>query len=934
MSAEIQRLRDASEPSISWKHWGPYLSERQWGTVREDYSEGGNAWDYFTHDQARSRAYRWGEDGLAGISDAKQWLCFAIALWNGRDPILKERLFGLTNGEGNHGEDVKECYFYLDSTPTHSYMKYLYKYPYLYPYEDLVNQNRTRGRQDLEYELLDTGAFNENRYFDVFVEYAKEGPEDVLIQLTVYNRGPEEQELHLLPTLWFRNRWAADKQNGGCRMALETSNGRSVIVTDDPRGGRHYLYAEPGVPVLFTENETNTQRVFGQQNQHPYVKDGINDFVVNGRTEAVNPAQTGTKASVHHRLKIPAGGSQTVRLRLTRVAPADLKQAYGAAGDPFGRHFGDVMLSRLGQADEFYGIVIPSSVGADAANVMRQALAGMMWSKQYYYYDVDKWLDERGSHPYSSSHGMTTRNGSWHHMYNSDIISMPDKWEYPWFAAWDLAFHVLALTMVDAEFGKQQLDLMLREQYMHPNGQMAAYEWNFGDVNPPVHAWSTIFTYRLEKAKGTEDIRWLERSFQKLLLNFTWWVNRKDRSGRNVFEGGFLGLDNIGVFDRSAPLPTGGHLEQADGTAWMALFCENMFEIALELAQHDETYAGMAQKFAHHFLWIASAIVHLGDDTGMWDEEDGFFYDVLRTPDGKSERLKVRSLVGLLPLCAATCIEGNSFEKYPDTVEAYHRFLDARPELTAFIQDPRKPGKNGRVLASILNEERLRRVLAHLLDENEFLSPYGIRSLSRWHEQNPYVFRVGDQEFKVSYLPAESDSGMFGGNSNWRGPIWMPANILINRALLHYHQYYGDDLQVECPTGSGKMMNLFQVAQEIDRRLSAIFLRDPEGRRPVHGACEAFRDDPHWRDYVLFYEYFHGDNGAGIGASHQTGWTGTIARGMHLFALAGLAPEQFSEGEKLAYFQAAATRQANAAAELVAMPAESLVTGIGPEKLS
>ncbi len=639
---------------------------------------------------------------------------------------------------------------------------------------------------------------------------------------------------------------------------------------------------------------------------------------------------TGTKASVHHRLTIAPGGSQTVRLRLTRVAPAELKQAYGPADDPFGKHFGDIVQSRLAQADEFYGIVIPASVGADGANVMRQALAGMMWSKQYYYYDVDKWLDERGAHPYSPNCAGATRNGSWHHMYNADIISMPDKWEYPWFAAWDLAFHVLALTMVDSEFGKQQLDLMLQEQYMHPNGQMAAYEWNFGDVNPPVHAWSTIFTYRLEKAKGTGDIRWLERSFQKLLLNFTWWVNRKDRSGRNVFEGGFLGLDNIGVFDRSAPLPTGGHLEQADGTAWMALFCENMFEIALELAQHDETYVAMARKFAQHFLWIASAIVHLGDDTGMWDEEDGFFYDVLRTPDGKAERLKVRSLVGLLPLCAATCVDGNAFKKYPETVEAYHRFLDARPELTAFIHDPRKPGKDGRVLASILNETRLRRVLAHLLDENEFLSPYGIRSLSRWHEEHPYVFRVGDQEFKVSYLPAESDSGMFGGNSNWRGPIWMPANILINRALLHYHQYYGDDLQVECPTGSGRMMNLFQVAQEIDRRLSAIFLRDPSGRRPVHGACQAFQDDPHWRDHVLFYEYFHGDNGAGIGASHQTGWTGTIARGMHLFALAGLAPEKIIGGEKLAYFDAAA----EAAKDLVATPGESLMTGAGPDKLS
>jgi len=913
MNAEQIRLAEARGQKAPWKKWGPYLSERQWGTVREDYSEGGDAWNYFTHDQARSRAYRWGEDGLAGISDDKQRLCFALALWNGKDPILKERLFGLTNSESNHGEDVKEYYFYLDSTPTHSYMKYLYKYPQAaFPYADLVETSRRRGRQEMEYELIDTGVFDQDRYFDVFVDYAKESPEDILVQITVCNRGPEPAELHVLPTLWFRNQWSwhaisdrpslmlADGIPGekgdsphlperpeGCCAQMGTvpffPSGQSVVVAADPKLGQRYLYCEGDVPLLFTENETNTQRIFGVANRTPYVKDSINDYVVNGQAAAVNPEKKGTKVAAHYRLTVNPGQCRVLRLRLSDLAPVALAEANGEG--PLGSHFEEVIETRRQEADEFYAAVIPGSLDADAANVMRQALAGMLWSKQFYHYDVDKWLEERGSDPFKATRKAAPRNDHWHHMYNGDVISMPDKWEYPWYAAWDLAFHVLALTLVDPDFGKQQLKLMLRERYMHPNGQIPAYEWNFGDVNPPVHAWSTIFTYRLEKVqKGEGDKEWLKSSFQKMLLNFTWWVNRKDRSGRNVFEGGFLGLDNIGVFDRSAPLPTGGYLEQADGTAWMALFCQNMLEISVELAMTDSDYADMALKFCEHFLWIASAMTHLGQDTGMWDEEDGFFYDVLRLPNGQAQRLKVRSMVGLLPLCAATVFEGGLMAKYPELAERFQAFLDARPELSAAIHDPRKVGVAGRRLASILDETKLRRVLAKMLDENEFLSPYGLRSLSRCHADHPYVFHASGQEYRVSYLPAESDTGMFGGNSNWRGPIWMPVNALIIRALLQYYAYYGNDFTVECPTGSGRQINLYQVAEEISHRLASIFLRDHNNRRPVFGGTGKFQDDPHWRDCLLFYEYFHGDNGAGLGASHQTGWTGIVARAMHLFA--------------------------------------------------
>lgn len=904
MTAEHVRLVEARERAIPWKKWGPYLSERQWGTVREDYSEGGDAWNYFSHDQARSRAYRWGEDGLAGISDDKQRLCFAVALWNGKDSILKERLFGLTNSEANHGEDVKEYYFYLDSTPTHSYMKYLYKYPQAaYPYGDLIENNRRRGRQEFEYELIDTGVFDEDRYFDIFVEYAKESPEDLLIQISVHNRGPEPAEVHVLPTLWFRNEWSwSAGTNRPVLQQVEGTSAYGAIAANHPKLGDRYLYCEGTMPLLFTENETNTQRIFGVPNRTPHVKDSINSYLVQGQQDAVNPERKGTKASPHYRLTISPGGCQVVRLRLTNVSPADLGKTNGRQGGPFGSHFEEVLQSRKKEADEFYAAVTPPSLGADAANVMRQALAGMLWSKQFYHYNVDKWLEERGSDPFKPKRRAAPRNDSWHHMYNADVISMPDKWEYPWYAAWDLAFHVLALTQVDPDFGKGQLDLMLREHYLHPNGQIPAYEWNFGDVNPPVHAWSTIFTYRLDKGRqGEGDLDWLENCFQKLLLNFTWWVNRKDRTGRNVFEGGFLGLDNIGVFDRSAPLPTGGYLEQADGTAWMGLFCLNMLEIAIELAMTKPAYADMVIKFVEHYLWIASAMIHAGEDTGMWDEEDGFFYDVLRLPNGHAQRLKVRSMVGLLPLCAATTFEGDFGKKYPEILERFTWFLEARPELVAFIHDPRKPGHAGRRLGAILDETKLRRVLAKMLDENEFLSPHGLRSLSRYHADHPYVFRVGGQEYRVAYLPAESDTGMFGGNSNWRGPIWMPVNALIIRALLQYYSYYGNEFTVECPTGSGRQMNLYQVAEEISRRLASLFLKDQDGQRPVFGGTQKFQEDPHWRDCLLFYEYFHGDNGAGLGASHQTGWTGIIARLLHVFAT--VAPEQVLEGGKRAYFE-------------------------------
>jgi mannosylglycerate hydrolase MGH1-like protein len=870
--AEQQRLAAARDTSVPWRKWGPYLSERQWGTVREDYSDNGDAWSYFSHDHARSRAYHWGEDGLAGFCDDKQQLCFALALWNGKDPILKERLFGLTNAEGNHGEDVKEYYFYVDSTPTHSYMKWLYKYPQAaYPYNDLVETNRRRNRQEMEYELIDTGIFDDDRYWDVMAEYAKATPEDVLIRISVTNRGPEPATLHVLPTLWFRNTWAwwPDAPKRGLRQ-IPGPAGTAAIAASHGELGERWLFLEAGAPLLFTENETNSERLFGKPNATPFVKDGINDYVVRDRDGAVNPARTGTKAAAHHRLNVAPGESAVIRLRLTDQAPE-------AGRDPFA-DFGRTFDARRDEADAFYRALTPSGVSADMASVMRQAYAGMLWSKQHYFFDADRWLEEHGAGPFVSS-GRQVRNSDWVHMVNDDVISMPDKWEYPWYAAWDLAFHTIAFSMLDMGFAKQQLDLMLREVYLHPSGQIPAYEWNFGDVNPPVHAWATMYLYRLEQlTRGEGDLEFLKRSFGKLMANFGWWVNRKDRFGKNVFEGGFLGLDNIGVFDRSASLPTGGHLEQADGTAWMSLFCQNMLEMGMELAGYDRAFEDLAAKFVDHFLWIGYAMNKSGPD-GMWDEEDGFYYDLLRLPDGSATRLKVRSMVGLLPLCATTMFEPWQRERVPRLVSQVQERGKRMPELVRAIHPTGSsgPGYGGRGLFSLVNADRLRRILARVLDEREFLSPYGIRSISRYHAEHPYLFGVNGQQYGVGYLPAESDSGMFGGNSNWRGPIWMPVNVLIVRALLNYYAYFGDAYRVECPTGSGRHMTLFEVAQEITRRLVGIFLRDKQGRRPVYGGAEKFQRDPHWRDHVLFYEYFHGDNGAGLGASHQTGWTGLVA---------------------------------------------------------
>ena len=842
-TAEHSRLEDKA---AGWKRWGPYLSERQWGTVREDYSTDGNAWDYFTHDHARSRAYHWGEDGIAGLSDDKQRQCFAVALWNGKDPILKERLFGLTNSEGNHGEDVKEYYFYLDATPTNSYLKFLYKYPQnAFPYDDLAQTNRQRGRTDPEYELIDTCVFNDDRYFDVLVEYAKIAPDDILIKISVSNRGPDSAPLHVLPTFWFRNTWAWWPDQP--RPALRDVDGTIVSSL-----GLN-LHCDARAPLLFTDNETNNQRLFGTANASPYVKDGINDFIVSGKQDAVNPSQTGTKAAAHYHATIEAGDTAVIRLRLN------------AADETTFNDFDQTVEQRRREASAFYRAITPAGVGEDEANVMRQALAGMLWSKQYFLFDVDKWIDEHEGRP--------PRNREWFHMIADDVISMPDKWEYPWFAAWDLAFHAIALSVIDPEFAKQQLDLLMDQVYLHPT-----------DVNPPVQAWASIYTYRMEQAlRGTTDLDFLKGVFGKLTSNFGWWVNRKDRFGRSLFEGGFLGLDNIGVFDRSAPLPTGGYLEQADGTGWVALFCQNMAEIAFELAAHDRTYERLASNYMIQFLLIARAMNGVGTD-GLWDEQDGFYYDMLRQPDGRSTRLKVRSLVGLLPMCAVTVVEKWQRDRVPNLTEHLFDRLKRMPELRESIHatGPGHLGVAERGIFGLVNESRLRRILTRVLDENEFLSAYGIRSLSRYHADHPYVFSAGGQEYRVGYLPAESDSGMFGGNSNWRGPIWMPMNALIIRALMHYFLYYGDNFKIECPTGSGNLMNLFGVAKEIAHRLTCIFLSDG-GRRPVFGGTEKFQHDANWRDNLLFYEYFHGDNGAGIGASHQTGWTGVIANLIEIF---------------------------------------------------
>jgi hypothetical protein len=871
---EQKRLNEAREAHVPWKKWGPYLSERQWGTVREDYSDDGNAWDYFSHDQARSRAYRWGEDGLGGLSDDKQRLCFALALWNEHDPILKERLFGLTNSEGNHGEDVKEYYFYIDSTPTHSYMKYLYKYPQReYPYADLIETNRKRSREEFEYELLDTGVFHDDRYFDVFVEYAKEGPEDILIRITVHNRGPEAARLRVLPTLWFRNTWSWDASNP--KPSLRES-APGIIQASHQELGEYRLYCDAARELLFTENESNASRLWGQPNGTPYVKDAFHTYVVSGHRDAVNPAKVGTKAAAHYVLDVPGGGSQAIRLRLAKNSVTDAFREFDAG-----------FTRRIADADEFYERITPESLGDDERRVHRQALAGMLWSKQFYFFDLEQWLSEHGCSPLMESRRGGVRNTEWSHMLNSDVISMPDKWEYPWYAAWDLAFHTIALSMVDFDFAKEQLLLMLRSLYFHPSGQIPAYEWNFSDVNPPVHAFATLYLYKVERTLGRSDLRFLERSFQGLMLNFNWWVNRKDPAGRNVFAGGFLGLDNIGIFDRSAPLPTGGSLEQADGTAWMAFYCQNMLEMALILTEYDSMYEEIAFKFLQHFMWISYAMDRVGEHHDeMWDEHDGFFYDLLRLPDGQAIRLKVRSMVGLLPLCAATVFEGNAVERFPKLMELIALFRKRHPDLVSHVAPTSDGyvGYKGRRLLSVLNKNKMERVLAYLLDENEFLGPHGIRSLSRYHLEHPFVFHIGGHDYKVQYLPGESNTGMFGGNSNWRGPVWFPVNVILIRGLLNLSSFYGDDFKVQCPTGSGRYMTLFEVAEELSRRLTSTFLRDANGRRPVYGGTPRFQDDPHWRDLILFYEYFQGDNGAGLGASHQTGWTGLTAGLLDLFA--------------------------------------------------
>ena len=876
MTKEEFRLEDDRDRKANWKRWGPYLSERQWGTVREDYSPYGSAWDSFSHDQARSRAYRWGEDGLAGLSDKHQYICFALALWNGRDPILKERLFGLTGSEGNHGEDVKEYYFYLDSTPTHSYMKYLYKYPQReFPYAQLVEENRRRGKRDLEFELIHTGVFDEDRYFDLFVEYAKGSPDDVLIRIEAINRGPEATELHLLPTVWFRNTWSWNAEPQRPRlMRGKPAEGVIPIELHHSYYNKRWFYCEGNPETLFTDNETNHRRLFGADNASSYAKDGINDYIVSGAKDAVNAAGVGTKAAGHYRLNIGPGKSAVVKLRFTD------KEMVSSTSRPFGTSFDLIFAERKKEADEFYASVSPPSLSADSRSVMRQALAGMLWSKQFYHYVVKQWLEGDPGNPPPPSERVNGRNHEWPHLYNADVISMPDKWEYPWYAAWDLAFHCIPLALVDADFAKEQLCLMLREWYMHPNGQIPAYEWAFGDVNPPVHAWAAWRVYKVEKKRrGKGDREFLQRIFHKLLLNFTWWVNRKDANGMNIFQGGFLGLDNIGVFDRSAPLPTGGYIEQSDGTSWMAMYTLNLLAIALELSKEDRAYEDVASKFWEHFIHIAYAMSHRGQNgTGLWNDEDGFFYDVLRLPDGSHFPMKIRSMVGLIPLFAVETLEPELLEHLPGFKRRLEWFIENRPDLTSNVACMRTPGMGERRLLSIATQDQLRQMLKYMLDEREFLSPYGIRALSQIHRDHPYHLFVNGMDHRVDYEPAESSTGLFGGNSNWRGPIWFPVNFLLIESLQKYHFYLGDSFKVECPTGSGKMMTLWEVAGEISRRLMNIFLQGADQRRPVFGGTEKFQNDPHWRNLIPFHEYFHGDNGAGIGASHQTGWTGLVAK--------------------------------------------------------
>ena len=868
-SREHERLLGPFEDHTGWRRWGPYVSERAWGTVREDYSADGEAWTYLPHDLARSKAYRWGEDGLAGICDRYQLLVFALALWNERDAILKERLFGLVPSEGNHGEDVKEYYFYLDSTPTHSYMKYLYKYPQrAFPYALLVDEGRRRNRRVSEYELMDTGIFGDDRYWDVMVEYAKCSVDDLLIRITVTNRGPEVAELHLLPTLWFRNTWSWFP--GSVKPTLRAMPGRAVIEADHESLGMRWLVCDKAPELLFTENETNTERIWGNPAASPYVKDGIDAHVVRGELGRVNPELTGTKAAAWYHCTVASGQTQTIKLRLSNAPPV---------GDPLGSAFDSMLAQRIREADEFYATVIPRNLSDDAKSVMRQALAGLLWNKQFYKYDVKRWLDGDPAGPPPPAERRRGRNHQWTHLYNEDVVSMPDKWEYPWYAAWDLSFHCIPLALVDPDFAKEQLILFLREWYMHPSGQLPAYEWALGDVNPPVQAWAAWRVYKIERRiRGKGDRAFLERAFHKLLLNFTWWVNRKDAGGLNLFEGGFLGLDNIGVFDRSAPLPTGGYIEQSDGTSWMAMFCLDMLAIALELARDNPAYEDVASKFFEHFVYIARATHDRGGaGVSLWNEQDGFFYDVLHLPDGHLEPIRVRSLVGLIPLYAVEILEPDVLKRLPGFCRRMQWFIDNRPEFREHVETMELPGKGTRYLLSLVTRAQLPRVLRLMLDESEFLSPHGVRALSRAHRERPFVLHAKGKEYRVDYEPAESSSDLFGGNSNWRGPVWFPVNHLLIESLQKFHHFYGDGLKVACPTDSDRLLTLWELSLELAGRLCRIFLRDRDGRRPVFGGVETFQKDPHWRDLIPFHEYFDGDTGAGIGASHQS-WTCLVAK--------------------------------------------------------
>ncbi len=867
INAEQQRMQAQNSGDAAWRLWGPYLSERQWGTVREDYSKNGEAWGYFSHDQARSRAYRWGEDGIAGLCDDKQRLCLGLCLWNGQDPILKERLFGLTNGEGNHGEDVKELYYYLDATPSHSYLKMLYKYPQqAFPYAALIEENRKRGRDSPEFELLDTGLFNDNRYFDVFVEYAKADFDDILMLITVHNRGADAAPLHVLPQLWFRNTWSWGYD--ATHPILSATGSNSILAQHTDLGSYHCDF--DGDPeLLFCDNETNIQRLYDQPSEG-YCKDAIHDYLIHGQRHSVNSERYGTKAAGHFSFSVPAHGKVAVRLRLSK----DQNQ------QPF-HDFDDVFAARRGDADDFYAELQTALTDDDSRLIQRQALAGMIWSKQFYYYDIPQWLKGDPATvqpPIERLHG---RNSDWQHLNNADIISMPDTWEYPWYAAWDLAFHCVTLAMVDPRFAKDQLLLMTREWYMHPNGQMPAYEWKLSDVNPPVHAWAAWEVYKsgCQNNGGVGDLDFLERIMHKLIINFTWWVNRKDADDNNVFQGGFLGLDNIGVFDRSAPLPAGGHIDQADGTSWMAMYCLNLMRIALELALHDRVYEDIATKFFEHFLYIAKAMSNIGDQhIGLWNEEDQFFYDVLRSPDGTMMPLKVRSMIGLIPFYAVEIIEPELLDKLPDFKRRLKWFLDYRPDLAALVADWNEPGRGDRRLLSLLRGHRMKKLLHRMLDETEFLSDYGVRSLSRAHRDHPYAVSCANSPMNVNYQPGEAESAMFGGNSNWRGPIWFPVNYLLIVSLRRFASFYGEDFKIECPSGSGMFLSLNEVADELSQRLIRIFRKDGNGRRPAYGHDERLQHDPHFKDYLLFHEYFHGDDGNGLGASHQTGWTGLVAK--------------------------------------------------------